>query len=219
MWYSSGSTVLKHRKRDNVYKNSTGSCMFYVDEIVAASFGHWKFVRKCSKTGLVVFNNYSYSVSTSGHQREVEKLMKTLGIKIDVTINTVESISENVSDSILSYIKKLTADRMRNELEMNRKGMSKKYKETRQDNIDKLNKEIKNLCSQFKLKVSVNDMLAIRENEIELLNKRLEQAREKNKTLRENKKLEETKHATALNDLTDLTLYNVNDEFNSLEQI
>lgn len=72
---------MKLMKRSNTYQASNVS--FCPETISAYSYRWWKFVAKID--GVVVFNNYRYSNSTSKHQWKVRLLMQNLGIKIDIS--------------------------------------------------------------------------------------------------------------------------------------
>lgn len=75
---------MKHFKRANIYKNSTGSNKFDLNKYEAYSYDWWCFFRKIN--GKNVFNNYFYSPSTSRHQANVRSLLRELGIQIDLEV-------------------------------------------------------------------------------------------------------------------------------------
>jgi hypothetical protein len=81
---------MKKLKTRNEYVGCSGNARFYVDDIVATSYGWWKFVNKIN--GKVVFNEYNYSLTTSKHQREVKELLNTLKIKVDIVVRTKHSL-------------------------------------------------------------------------------------------------------------------------------
>lgn len=83
---------LKYYKRAGVYKNSTGSNKFNPETLEAHSYDWWKYVAKID--GKVVFNNYSYSVTTSGHQSAMRSLLSELGIKIDLFIEAPQGLDK-----------------------------------------------------------------------------------------------------------------------------
>lgn len=88
-WYS----------RLKVYKASNVS--FSPETLEARSYDWWVFVKRIN--GKVVFNWHSYSNSTRKHQYKVYDLLKQLGIKIDVTVDTRASLSgvESIKDSMI----------------------------------------------------------------------------------------------------------------------
>ncbi len=88
---------MKYFKRLNVYKASNVS--FYPLTREAYSYGWWRFVAIID--GLVVFNEYRYSVSTSKHQQKVSGLLRELGIKIDLYVSCHESLSKSSVQSCL----------------------------------------------------------------------------------------------------------------------
>lgn len=83
---------MKKLKTRNEYVGCNNKCRFYGDTIEATSYGHWCFVKRIN--GKVVFNNYTYSKTTSKHQWEIRYLLKELGIKIDHEVNFRQSLSE-----------------------------------------------------------------------------------------------------------------------------
>lgn len=60
--------------------------------IQAFSYGWWEFV--AIKGGKVVFNTYPYSNTTRRHQLKVKRLMKELGITIDLEVSTKLSLMD-----------------------------------------------------------------------------------------------------------------------------
>ncbi len=73
-----GSSSLKFFKRLNVYKNSTNTVSFNPVLQEAWSY-NWKFLSKVE--GMLVFNDYVWSVTTSCHQSAVSALLRELGLK------------------------------------------------------------------------------------------------------------------------------------------
>lgn len=73
---------MKYHKKLGLYKASNVTFNLVTRE--AYSYGWWRFVSVVN--GYVVFNNYSYSVSTCKHQSKVRSLMNELGIKIDLIV-------------------------------------------------------------------------------------------------------------------------------------
>lgn len=64
-------------KRANIYTNSTGTNTFNPETFEAHSYRWWLYVKKFGDR--VIFNNYSYSKSTSKHQGDMWKLLRDLG--------------------------------------------------------------------------------------------------------------------------------------------
>ena len=86
---------MKHMKRANIYQCSNYNCTFNPETIEAHSFRWWRFVAKVD--GMVIFNSYRYSNSTSKHQSKVRSLMSQLGIKIDLFLELPRGIKHGVS--------------------------------------------------------------------------------------------------------------------------
>jgi len=74
--------ALKFMKRAGIYQRANYNITFDPTKIEAISYKWWRFVAVVD--GLVIFNNYRYSVSTSKQQREVRALMQELNIRIDL---------------------------------------------------------------------------------------------------------------------------------------
>lgn len=211
MGFNSGKCTLKYRKKDNVYKNSTGTCFYDVDLKIAKSYDWWTFVKTIKNK--VVFNNFNYSVSTSAHQSAVRSLLKELGIKIDVYIDIKDSLdnSNALKFGIENAYKVLFLEQL-----MSPRRRSKKT--WRYTDIKELQKNIDNLrsigakCSkkrQLELKIEVQ-----KADE----DKRLK-AQELSAKIRANKMKSLDTIKDKLNDTNELDLFNINDKFNNLNSI
>lgn len=75
---------MKFSKKRNQYESS--NVTFNVDKMDARSYNWWQFVAKIN--GKVVFNDHRYSNSTAKHLYKVKKLLKDLGVEIDLVVNT-----------------------------------------------------------------------------------------------------------------------------------
>lgn len=84
---------MKLMKKANIYQASNYNVTFNPVTLEAHSYKWWKFVAKID--GLVIFNNYRYSVSTSKHQAKVRSLLATLGVNIDIEMPLPEGINSN----------------------------------------------------------------------------------------------------------------------------
>ena len=84
------SQGLKWYPRKKLWSMSTGNNWFCQDKMQAESFNWWTYFYVIK--GKNVFNDYSYSVSTSAHQRYLKACLKELGIKIDVFVYQRESL-------------------------------------------------------------------------------------------------------------------------------
>lgn len=75
---------MKYYKTLNLYKAS--NVTFDPSKCKAVSYGWWEFVSDIG--GVIVFNNYHYSISTQRHQRKVRGVMRELGIVAGITIES-----------------------------------------------------------------------------------------------------------------------------------
>lgn len=80
-------------KRAKIYQCSNYNCTFDPAKVEAHSYRWWRFAAVIE--GLVVFNNYRYSVTTAKHQSKVRSLMNDLGIKIDLELPLSRGIRHN----------------------------------------------------------------------------------------------------------------------------
>lgn len=84
--------MIKYYERKNIYKNSNGTNTFNPETCEALSYGWWVYVKRIN--GKVVFNNHSYSVTTSKHQGEMRRLLRELDIEIDLFIEAPNGLQE-----------------------------------------------------------------------------------------------------------------------------
>lgn len=85
---------MRYYSRLGVYKAS--NVLFNRQTCTAVSYDWWFFVKRVN--GMVVFNSYRYSVTTSRHQSKVRQLMRELGIKIDLEVSVAEGLqNENAA--------------------------------------------------------------------------------------------------------------------------
>lgn len=73
---------MRYGVRSNAFKAS--NCVLDMNELRATSYAWWNMLQVIK--GKLVFNNYSYSSATSGHQSKVRSVLRNLGIKIDIEI-------------------------------------------------------------------------------------------------------------------------------------
>jgi hypothetical protein len=64
---------------------------FRLDDCTAWSYSHWCYYKVIDGKG--VFNRYRYSVTTARHQSNMRDLIHTLGLPIDIEVDTRRSIS------------------------------------------------------------------------------------------------------------------------------
>lgn len=88
---------MKLMKRSCLYQAS--NVTFNPETIRAYSYNWWRFVDVID--GLVVFNDYRYSATTSKHQSKVRGLMEDLGIRIDLFISSPRGLQS--LDSALEF--------------------------------------------------------------------------------------------------------------------
>jgi hypothetical protein len=99
---------MRHYKRSGVYKNSTGSNSYDPAKREALSYRWWYFVKQFDIGGnkygvnlITVFNDATYSSSTSRHQRDVKQLMRQLGHTIDLYVTAPAGLQD--LDSALKH--------------------------------------------------------------------------------------------------------------------
>ena len=90
---------MKYFKRANIYKNSTGTNTFYVEKQCATSYGWWEYVKRIN--GQLVFNNYTYSNSTTNHQSAMRSLLRDLGYHSYLIIEAPGGLQD--LDSAIKY--------------------------------------------------------------------------------------------------------------------
>jgi hypothetical protein len=94
--YNKGKCHMKYFKRANIYKNSTGSCLVELGkektDFKAKSYNWWTFAKYIN--GVLVFNSYSYSVTTSAHQHRVRMMLEDLGHKVGLFIEAPKGLDD-----------------------------------------------------------------------------------------------------------------------------
>jgi hypothetical protein len=96
--------ALRAYSKLNIFKAS--NVEFNPNTGVATSYNWWKFVDRIG--GLVVFNSYYYSPSTSRHQSKVSSLLSQLGIKVDVSFEAPKGL-QNLEAAVTHYESKISA--------------------------------------------------------------------------------------------------------------
>lgn len=81
---------MKLKKRTGIYQSS--NVTFNPETLEAYSYKWWLFVKNFN--GIVVFNNYSYSMSTCRHQSKVRELLNRLGVQVHVTIEAPKGLQD-----------------------------------------------------------------------------------------------------------------------------
>lgn len=110
------------QSRNKIFKDCNGNCTFDPVLVQAHSYDHWRFVDVIK--GKVVFNDYRYSNTTSGHQWRVRYLLEQLGIKIDLEVQMYESLTTFKENALIALYRQL-ADY---EIKLNRKLSKEKTK-------------------------------------------------------------------------------------------
>lgn len=135
---------MKFSKKRNQYEASNVS--FSQVEMKALSYGWWQFVALVGDK--VVFNNYSYSPSTSKHQYKVRQLLCDLGIKVDFIVHSHTGLqhsewqneyAKEIDDKIKTLEKAIAAPRSHKAKNEERKAMIESYLEHK-DEMLKLGK-------------------------------------------------------------------------------
>jgi hypothetical protein len=204
-------TSLKFKKRSNTYSNSTGSCTVQgltKKTIEARSYQHWLFVTNIN--GLVVFNDYKYSISTAKHQSAVRRLLQGLKIKIDVFVEQLESLDDGI---ILEH---LYESLILAEVRLAKSGLQKKTRERLERQRDESGTQLFKLLSKKAAKpYTKKKQKAIRERIEQKERERLEKSRAEAKEKRE--RMNALK--PLLNDLSPIGLEDAEARMNSIEAI
>lgn len=124
---------MKYFKRANEWRNSTGSNKLEVETMKAYSYNWWCYFQPIEGTDLYLFNNYYYSSSTSKHQSDLRRLLRSdfgLGYYDDKTVITIsisDSLSGDSKNDVTKYIKVL-ADEIKELKETIKKPRTQKKK-------------------------------------------------------------------------------------------
>lgn len=103
MFAGRGTGAFKRMKKTGVYKASNNTFDPATGE--GRSYEHWLYVRRIK--GKVVFNNHNYSSTTNRHQSNMRSLLKSLGVKIHLTVDFRESLSCFESAALPGLYRKL----------------------------------------------------------------------------------------------------------------
>jgi hypothetical protein len=104
---------MKFYKKLGIYKNSTETCTF--DPVSKESFSYNWFKITEVRQGKLIFNNYSYSMTTRKHQTEVLRLLNR---EPDIIVEAPEGLGKpcmftRMSDVINIALNKLEAPKVR----------------------------------------------------------------------------------------------------------
>jgi hypothetical protein len=160
-----------------IWANAGNTNTFEPKTFQARSYSHWKYVDKIKN--FVVFNDYSYSATTSKHQFKMRHFLRTeLGVNMDkvVYINQPESLDRGIF--LDSFYATLALAEFRLKLP-NRRAAFYKDQKSIIDNCKKNIKVLKNLGATAKIKLT-NHRINARVDE----EQRLTDQREKSKAAR-----------------------------------
>jgi len=74
-----------------------------LETLKAYSYDWWCYFTPVA--GLLVFNSGKYSVSTSKHQTRMKRLLRTLGLTIDIEMNTTGNIAGITLNNLILHLK------------------------------------------------------------------------------------------------------------------
>lgn len=166
----------KFIQKRNRWELSTGNDWLDLETMRAVSYGWWCYLKLIK--GKLVFNNYSYSNTTSNHQSDTRSILKNAGIKIDYVVKTVACLDHFESEALEPLYRKI----FRLEIEMKRKG-SRKDQTSRLREIESLKQEIvflRELGAKFSRKQQKELKTELLDNENRRV-ERLEKEREEKK--------------------------------------
>lgn len=123
----------------NTVKNPTlykaANVTFDASQIEAFSYGWWKFVKVIQ--GKIVFNEYSYSTTTSKHQYKVKALMRELGLEVDLYVKTKASLDKQTLKELNAETIKIETER-ENQIKENRKAAYQRRKAQMKSAVEKV---------------------------------------------------------------------------------
>ena len=83
---------MKYYKKLKVYKNSTGSNVVDLENMIATSYGWWPYLKLIN--GKVVFNNGTYSPTTRKHQNNCLRVLEENNIDIDIMLYSTSHLDD-----------------------------------------------------------------------------------------------------------------------------
>lgn len=168
---------MQFKPRLKIYKGSYGKNTFNPETFEAHSYGHWLYV--CKIKGVVVFNDYSYSVTTNGHQWEMKSFLKDnfgLEIKNFIVVNQAQSLDRG-----------LFLDHHYGLLALNEVRLKAAKREDQKEELKESIEHCKTMIAKLKKLGATANMTLVnhRVNAKESEANRLESAREKSRLARE----------------------------------
>ena len=97
--------AMKYAPRLGIFK--AANVTFDPSRCVGKSYDWWIFVTRTS-TGKVVFNNYTYSPTTTRHQSKMRDLLKSIGVRVDAEIESPDGL-QSPESAIALYGKRIQA--------------------------------------------------------------------------------------------------------------
>lgn len=206
-WHGRSETQsLKFFKTLNQYKNSTGTCMFYVESKRATSYGHWCFLKVIK--GKLIFNDYHYSSSTSAHQSCVREVLKSLKIKIDFCVYQSETLDDGVQ--VRHLVERIELAK----LKLSKKGLREKTRKHLESSLAESIKELKDIQKALKISVPRELLKQVKASVLKNENERLESNRRNNTKNPINADLK--KELNSLDSISLLDKMNETDDLNSI---
>ncbi len=169
---------MQWKPRLKIYQGSNRKNTFNPETFEGRSYGHWLYVTKIK--GKVIFNDYSYSVTTNGHQGEMRAFLReTLKINLNKVIFVNQRDSLTYGISLNYHYGVLALAEVRLKLPKRKDAFYKEQKAIIKD-MTKQIATLKKLGAKSDVKLSV---LRTQVKESEL--RRIERQREKAKIARE----------------------------------
>lgn len=125
------------QSRNKVFKGSNGKNTFNPLTFEARSYDHWCYVMKIK--GKVVFNWYKYSNTTTGHQYEMSRLLKELGVKAYLKVRMGSSLTHFKSEALEPMYREM----FELEVALNRKNSNPRSNKERRASITVLKSDIR----------------------------------------------------------------------------
>ena len=164
--------------RLNIFKNGRGKNTFDLFELEATSYGWWVYLKVIN--GCLVFNNYSYSNTTSKHQSDCRYLLDQLGIKPDLVVYQRDCLSNGLNESLVEAYKSIYLSEYR----LTKKGLRDSTKACFESIIEANLEHISSIES-LGFTITNNDKANLKKAVIEREESRLERQREESRKRRE----------------------------------
>lgn len=166
--FKTDTKSMKWRPKLKVYGG--GKNTFDPESFEARSYNWWVYVKKIK--GKVVFNDHNYSMTTCGHQCDMRRLLKELGIKIDLVVDMRSSLSSFNSEAL----EPLYREMYQLEIEMNRRGSKADTNAKRVKRIEALKDSVK-VARKLGAEFSKDDMARLKTNLVNAETSRVAEAK------------------------------------------